>query len=210
MTAVMELLVAAPVFLLTAVAPIWSVLLALGLLPYDGVKVVLLVGTVSLAATLSAALFFRSRARKGPPSTLRSALYWATAGGFVSTFLLVLISHRALWIFFALSRLNDMYRPHNEIHTSLEKYHSEHGAYPRRLEDLGTLPEVPVWAVAPGGWPHRHPPSRAVQIVSSSAQLSDLKDVGGWAYDPATGKVFIACTAMDPKMGLPIDRRGSE
>lgn len=77
----------------------------------------------------------------------------------------------------------------------VEAYKKEHGRAPRDLSELPVMPELRVWTAGENGEEHIHARTSAVILVSGVPP-----DTGGWGYDAAAGRVFIACTGLEPKI----------
>lgn len=97
----------------------------------------------------------------------------------------------------------------------IEAYHRAHGAFPATLEELGPVPVVRIWASDAQEREHLHPMTRRVTVhpgLERSGAFADgpkgelpplpaaLRDDGSWGYDPETGRVFTACSALHPKL----------
>ena len=304
----MELLLGFVVFAAFSILPPAAVIWALCLpVPYDGERTALWAGALGLAAELGAALHLDERG-KGPDASgtlkgLRSGSFWGFLGS-SGALLLMFMTQGLWWRVLVLSPWPQELRLLQEVRDKAQAYRAAHGGWPSKLEQVGPLPAIEVWAVERGGGlaVHRHRPSNAVQVVSSSApvradffhpgtygepiyrdgrevggrvvgatsvtlaadfngfdpasdplvredgvwrltkivspglhdfgfvldgkersarinddftapalapyfeaQPADLEDAGGWGYNPATGRVFIACTAVAPKLGKPVD-----
>lgn len=83
------------------------------------------------------------------------------------------------------------------LRTAVEFHYFEKARYP---ESLNT--EIPLLRL------REHAPSREVETGSfagpdRTADPSQMKDTGHWAYDPAAGAVFVDCTHTDTK-GSPV------
>lgn len=79
----------------------------------------------------------------------------------------------------------------------VESFRAARGRAPATLEELGPLPELRIWTVAEGDRDHLHPATRRVSLVRGGAPPPDD---GGWGYDPGTGRVFLSCTGLEPKV----------
>ncbi|MFA6091961.1 MAG: hypothetical protein WCU88_04995 [Elusimicrobiota bacterium] len=84
------------------------------------------------------------------------------------------------------------------------EFQAQKGRYPDRLEETGPIPSLELWTVDERENDHYHPPSRTV-LLSAGADAELLqKDPGTWAYEPGSGRVFIACTGLDAKLRRPL------
>lgn len=79
----------------------------------------------------------------------------------------------------------------------VERFRAAHGRAPANLDELGPLPRLRIWTVTKSEDEHLHPAASRVTIVRGGGPPPDD---GGWGYDPDTGRVFLSCTGVEPKV----------
>ncbi|MFA6003106.1 MAG: hypothetical protein WC881_03470 [Elusimicrobiota bacterium] len=78
----------------------------------------------------------------------------------------------------------------------VENFKQAQGRPPASLEELGALPPLHIWTIDEQDRDHFHPVTTRITILGPGAPAPDD---GGWAYDPAQGRVAIACSGFEPK-----------
>ena len=88
----------------------------------------------------------------------------------------------------------------NELWTArqrVEDFRKARGRAPSSLVELGPLPRLRIWTVSEREAEHFHPETTRVSIVRGDGPPPDD---GSWGYDPDTGRVFLSCTGLEPKL----------
>lgn len=148
--------------------------------------------------TFAAAAILRRRAAARPDddrlARLSHAASWVRWAGLVLTLAALVFIPNMMWaVRMSHCGMNELWAARQQV----EDFRKAQGRAPASLEELGPLPRLRIWTVAERDAEHFHPPTTRASIVRGDGPPPDD---GSWGYDPDTGRVFLSCTGLEPKL----------
>lgn len=193
----------AAVYVLVAVSPSttsWTLKAYLAALIAPAI-VTLLLGAPARRAVPEAAVV---RVRRGVRASVWASLVVTLAAGVVVP--------KMMW---AVRLKHAGFSERQLLRDRIEAYHRERGAFPATLDEVGPAPELQIWVVDEQERDHMHPATRRVTLhpgLERTGALKEgpkgeapsfpaaLRDDGSWGYDPQTGRAFVSCSGLEPKL----------